>query len=169
MIEWILGKIKSITGEYFWIYRLKGNQNRYRKLEVNSFERKLRVLLHEYYCRKINSYIRIDTDISNVFFYHGARNVFIRKNVIFKGKCIIFQNVTIGDKAVGGPVNDDGIPISDPGKFTVIGEDVLIGANSVIVGDISIGAGAKIAAGATVAKDIPAGATVVCKSTVLLS
>ena len=125
-------------------------------------------MLHNYYCRKINSYISIDTDISGVFFYHGARNVFFRKNVIFRGKCIVFQNVTIGDRAVGGPVDIYGHPVGDPDKYTIIGEDVLIGANSVIIGDISIGEGAKIAAGATVAKDIPAGATVVCKSSVLL-
>ena len=48
MIDLILRKIGAFTGEYFWINRLKRNQTLYRKASVGSFERKARVLLHNY-------------------------------------------------------------------------------------------------------------------------
>jgi serine acetyltransferase len=42
-----------------------------------------------------------------------------------------------------------------------VGNRVVIGANAVVLGNITIGDDAKIGAGAVVVKDVPAGATVV--------
>jgi len=74
---------------------------------------------------------------------HSVGIVLHQTSVIGK-RCKIYQNVTLGNKH--GPK---------------IGDDVIIGANAVVLGDITIGNGAKIGAGAVVLKDVPDGATVV--------
>ena len=60
--------------------------------------------------------------------------------------CLIYQNVTIGE------VNR---------KAPVIGDNCLIGAGAVLIGDIKIGSFVKIGAGAVVNTDIPDHCTVV--------
>jgi serine O-acetyltransferase len=63
--------------------------------------------------------------------------------------CDIKQNVTMGER------NTRGVP--------VIGNNVLIGAGAIILGDIKIGDNAKIAAGAIVLKDVPADTSYISK------
>lgn len=74
---------------------------------------------------------------------HSVGIVLHQTSVIGK-RCKIYQNVTLG--------NADG---------PKIGDDVIIGANAVILGDIKVGNGAKIGAGAVVLRDVPDGVTVV--------
>lgn len=47
------------------------------------------------------------------------------------------------------------------GKVPIIGNNVVIGANCVVIGDVSIGDGAIIGAGSVVTKDVPQNAVVV--------
>ncbi|MEZ9140968.1 MULTISPECIES: hypothetical protein [unclassified Shewanella] len=63
--------------------------------------------------------------------------------------CTIMQNVTIGIKTLGDL------------KGPTISNNVFIGVNAVIVGDICIGEGAKIGAGTFVDFNVPANALVV--------
>ena len=63
------------------------------------------------------------------------------------GNCVIAQNVTIGRK-----FRDEKVP--------VIGNDVYIGANSVVFGEITIGNNVIIGAGSIVDKDVPDNSTV---------
>lgn len=74
---------------------------------------------------------------------HSVGVVLHQTSVIGK-RCRIYQNVTLGN--ANGPK---------------IGDDVIIGANAVILGNVTIGNGAKIGAGAVVVKDVPGGVTVV--------
>ena len=74
---------------------------------------------------------------------HSVGIVLHHMSVIGK-RCQIYQNVTIGG-----------------GLGPKIGDDVIIGANAVILGNIIVGDGAKIGAGAVVVKDVPPGVTVV--------
>lgn len=74
---------------------------------------------------------------------HSVGIVLHQTSVIGK-RCRIYQNVTLGN--ANGPK---------------IGDDVIIGANAVILGDITVGNGAKIGAGAVVLNDVPDGVTVV--------
>lgn len=62
----------------------------------------------------------------------------------------LFQGVTVGGKRAG---KNAGVP--------VIEDDVVIYPNAVIVGRVTIGAGAQIGPGAVVHEDVPAGSTVV--------
>lgn len=61
--------------------------------------------------------------------------------------CTIHQNVTIGDTKGGVPVLED---------------NVSIGAEAIIIGNIRIGNNVKIGAGAIVVDDVSDRATVVC-------
>jgi serine O-acetyltransferase len=58
--------------------------------------------------------------------------------------CQIFHGVTLA-------ADHDGAP--------TVADNVLIGANATVIGPVSIGSGAAIAAGAVVTKDVPAGET----------
>ena len=62
----------------------------------------------------------------------------------------LFQGVTIGGKREGRRA---GVP--------TIENDVVIYANAVVVGEITVGAGAQVGPGAVVFEDVPAGCTVV--------
>ncbi|MFN0091974.1 MAG: serine acetyltransferase [Acidimicrobiales bacterium] len=71
---------------------------------------------------------------------------------VIGARCILRASTTIGN--VRRP---DGTETACP----VIGDDVELGANVVVVGPVSIGARARVGAGAVVVRDVPAGAVAV--------
>lgn len=77
---------------------------------------------------------------------HGLHGIFISRYAQVGEGCRIYQNVTIGEVNRRAPV---------------IGDNCLIGAGAVIVGDIRIGRDVKIGAGAVVCRNVPDGCTVV--------
>ena len=79
--------------------------------------------------------------------YH-LQAIVINANTIIGENCSIRQSLTIGNKGNGG-----GSP--------VIGDNVNIGAQVCIIGDIKIGHNVNIGAGSVVVKDIPSNCTVV--------
>lgn len=79
---------------------------------------------------------------------HGLHGVFISRRAVVGAGCTIYQNVTIGEVE---------------GKAPVIGPDCLIGAGAVLVGEIHVGRGARVGAGAVVCRDVPDGSTVVAQ------
>ena len=79
-----------------------------------------------------------------LFQHNGVGCVISEKAVIGKN-CMFYQHVTVG--ALGGA--------------PIIEDDVLIGANAVLLGNITVHKGAKIGAGAVVLCDVPGGATAV--------
>ena len=58
---------------------------------------------------------------------------------------------------IGNVMGSDGVASASP----VIGDDVELGANVVMVGPLHIGDGARIGAGAVVVKDVPPGGVAV--------
>jgi serine O-acetyltransferase len=93
--------------------------------------------------------------------HHGFGTV-IHTNVVIGRGVTIYQNVTIAMRA--GSQSPYRIHIED---------DVLIGANAVIVSphraDLRIGRGARIGAGTVVSADVPAGCTVISAPASLIS
>lgn len=85
---------------------------------------------------------------------HHGLGVVVHDNVVIGKRVKIWQNVTMAVRA----------PAGSTAKI-IIGDDVMIGANSVIITPfgkgLTIGAGAKVGAGAVVVGDVAAGATVV--------
>lgn len=77
---------------------------------------------------------------------HGLHGIFISRYAVVGENCWIYQNVTIGE------VNR---------KAPVIGDNCMIGAGAIIIGDVKIGNHVKIGAGTVVNRDIPDGCTVV--------
>lgn len=82
----------------------------------------------------------------NISLPHGLHGIFISRYAVVGENCWIYQNVTIGEVKGKGPV---------------IGDNCLIGAGAVIIGDVKIGSYVKIGAGAVVNRDIPDNCTVV--------
>ncbi len=95
------------------------------------------------------------------FGHHGFGTV-IHTNVVIGRKVLIFQNVTIAMRS--GSNSPYRIYIED---------EVLIGANAVVIsphrGDLRIGHGARIGAGAVVNGDVPPGSVVVSAPAVVIS
>lgn len=92
-------------------------------------------------------YIGADTVFNDIpMLPHGLHGIFVSRFAVIGKNCCIYQNVTIGE------VNR---------KAPVIGNNCLIGAGAIIIGDIKIGNNVKIGAGAVVTSNIPDNCTVV--------
>lgn len=97
----------------------------------------------------------VDVDVSpDVHFGHHGFGTVIHSNVTIGRRVLIYQNVTIAFRG----------PTGSPNRI-VIEDGVHIGANAVIIApagrSLRIGSDARIGAGAVVAEDVPAGATVI--------
>lgn len=80
---------------------------------------------------------------------HGM-GVVIGETAIIGDDVMMYHGVTLG-----GMVNDT------VKRHPTIGNNVVLGANAIVLGNITIGDGAKVGAGAIVVKDLPAGKTAV--------
>lgn len=79
---------------------------------------------------------------------HGLGGVYISRYASIGPGCRIYQNVTVGEV---------------DGKAPSIGANCLLGAGCVVIGDVRVGDGARIGAGAVVSHDVPPGCTVVAQ------
>jgi len=71
--------------------------------------------------------------------------IVIGQKVVLGDNCIIYQNVTIGSKNTANYKNS---------KYPVLGDNVTIYPNSIIIGDVKIGNNAIIGAGSLVLDDV---------------
>ncbi len=80
------------------------------------------------------------------------------QGIVVNGQTRIGARVILrASTTIGNVMGADGVASASP----VIGDDVELGANVVIVGPLHIGAGARVGAGAVVVKDVPAGGVAV--------
>lgn len=80
--------------------------------------------------------------------------------IVFGRKCLLAPHVTVTASNYG---IDQGTPVMDQPKIErdiVIGDDVWLGANAVVVAGVTIGDGAIVGAGAVVTRDVPPNAIV---------
>lgn len=90
--------------------------------------------------------IKASTKIGENFeIYHGARGSVVSPGAVIGNNVSLRQNTTIGSKGFNGAE-----------KSPVIEDDVTIGPNVCIIGDVRIGKGAVIGAGSVVVKDVSA-------------
>lgn len=94
--------------------------------------------------------IKFTTKIGEGFtIAHAAHGSVVSPTAIIGKNVSLRQNTTIGSKGFLGAE-----------KSPIIGDNVVIGPNVCIIGDICVGDNAVIGAGAVVVKDVPAGAVV---------
>ena len=136
-------------------YSLGNDLRRYWKLFRRRERTKSRLLRDIYTFRlnrmahKAGGYIGRDAVIAGIpSLPHGLHGIYISRYASIGRDCRIYQNVTIGE------VNH---------KAPQIGNNCLIGAGAVIVGDVKIGDNVKIGAGAVVSRDVPPNCTVVAQ------
>jgi putative colanic acid biosynthesis acetyltransferase WcaB len=84
---------------------------------------------------------------SGLILYH-CFGLVVNQGSTIGDNCILRHGVTIGNKVL-----KDG----SESKCPVLGDNVEIGANAVLIGDIKIGDAAKVGAGSVVTKNIPNG------------
>ena len=127
---------------YWRLFRLRGQAG-------NSLLTDILTFLLNRIAHKRGGYIGRGANIADIpSLPHGLHGIYISRYASIGRECRIYQNVTIGE------VN---------GRAPQIGDNCLIGANAVLVGDIRIGSGARIGAGAAVSFDVPPNATVVAQ------
>lgn len=109
---------------------------------VRVFYRKLFAL----YSFALGYDIKYYTPIGDNFeMFHGARGTVINPNTVIGNNVSVRQNTTIGAKG-----------FHDSQKCPRIEDDVTVGPNACVIGDITIGHHSVIGAGAVVVKDVPA-------------
>ncbi len=111
--------------------------------------RDLALLLQSLSSDQLQVSIHPSASIGTQVFLDHATGIIIGANAMIGDEVTILQNVTIGRKS------------SQPDRAPKIGRGVLLSAGSTIIGDISVGDGAKIGAGALVEQDVPAGCTAI--------
>ncbi|MDI9591037.1 MAG: serine O-acetyltransferase [Acidobacteriota bacterium] len=80
---------------------------------------------------------------------HGM-GVVIGSTAVIGDDCILYQGVTLG--MTGGRPHGK--------RHPTLGSNVLVGTNAVVLGDITVGDGSKVGAGAVVVDDVPRDVTV---------
>lgn len=85
----------------------------------------------------------------NFFIDHGC-GVVIGETTVIGNNVMLFHNVTLG-----------GTGITKTKRHPTIEDNVIIGAGSLILGNITIGKNSKIGAGAIILKDVPKNSTIV--------
>ena len=83
------------------------------------------------------------TRIGMRFAVHHGQGIVVNNRVIIGDDCLIRQGVTLGNRSEG-----------DPYGCPVIGNNVVIGANALVLGRLTVGDGAVIGAGAVVTHNV---------------
>lgn len=131
--------VRGFSEERFWKY--------YQASQKKGFLKVFYTILYMRMASKQCGYIGRETQFKGKpHFPHGLHGIHITRTAKIGNGATIFQGVTIGQNSVGGPE---------------IGDNVMFGANSVVVGPIKIGNNVKIGAGAIVVEDVPDDCTVV--------
>jgi serine O-acetyltransferase len=107
---------------------------------------KLGMLIWAWNTRRSGCHLHLDSEIAPGLCLPHPVAVVIGQGVKVGANATIYQSVTIGK--------------SKADSYPVIGPNVTIFPNAVIIGPITIGAGAVVGAGSVVLKDVPAGAVV---------
>lgn len=109
---------------------------------------KLSYMLYRLFCIYLGIDFHWKIKVGKNFKISHFVGVVVNENVIFGDNCWIRQNTTIGNNIYNN-------------KAPRFGDNVQVGANVVVIGDITIGDNVIIGAGSVVVKDIPNNAVVV--------
>lgn len=141
--------VRRFDERLFWRFYQKGNR------EGRALLSPLYKFLYMRMASKNAGYIGRETILEGPLkLPHGFNGIHISRKARIGKNCTIFQNTTIGQSKDSAPV---------------IGDNCVIGASVLIIGDVKIGNNAKIGAGAIVVEDVPDGATVVGPKAIIIN
>lgn len=106
------------------------------------------LLLHRINRRKYNIEIYPSVILKGDIYIPHAVGIVIGKTAVIGDKCIIFPNVVIGARY--SPYKEN-----NKRRHAIVGDNCIIGAGTNIIGDIVIGNNVTIGANSIVTKDIP--------------
>lgn len=161
MFRKILKLLRIIANPGVWLFFLK----------------KIDLFLEEnFYAQKRIGGMGAGTIIRETALLKVPENIFIGENSHINHYCCVWASpnakITIGNNGLMGPgvkifSSNHGTKLGKPMREQAfkerdvsIGDDVWVGANSVIVAGVTVGSGALIAAGSIVTTDVPANAIV---------
>lgn len=138
-------KLKSTIKKFLPFTDIERKILNYHQRSNKMFNAKHRIVSSYYdylIYKKYNCCISAKCELGkNISFPHPI-GIAIGSGVIIGDNCVIYQNVTLGRK------------YRDISKYPIIGNNVIIYANSVIVGDVKIGNGAIIGCNSVVMRDV---------------
>lgn len=109
------------------------------------------IFSHYYYyssklirCNEINISVK-KLGQNNVIFPHPI-GIVIGNHVEIGKRVVIYQNVTLGTRSINADFK---------GEYPIIEDNVIIYANSILIGNIRIGKNSVIGAGSIITKDLP--------------
>lgn len=111
--------------------------------------RKLALLLAKRMRRRLGADIHPAAQIGRRFTIDHGIGVVIGGTAIIGDDCLVYQNVTLGMTGKHGGK-----------RHPTLGNGVLVGANATVLGNITIGDNARVAAGSVVVHDVPNDVTV---------
>jgi serine O-acetyltransferase len=115
------------------------------------------MLLMAYFFHRINLNIHSIDIVPGAEIGPGLRidhpvGIVIGSNVVIGENCTILHGVTLGTRFLRSEQYDN--------QFPIIGDDVTLGCNSTILGNVVIGSGVNIGANSLVFKSVPSNTTV---------
>ena len=99
--------------------------------------------------------------VGHGFFIDHATGVVIGETAVIGNHVKIYQSVTLGAKSF--PLDENGLPIKHVKRHPTVEDDVILYANSTILGDITIGAGSTVGGNVFLTEDVPADSFVYAK------
>lgn len=143
----MIGELLVQLSGGFWETRERMKKSKFKVI------RYLMMKLYFIYMRENGTVIQPEATFANKpTFPHGPIGIFVSKGAKIGKNCVIFQHVTIGSNT---------ILTSKTKGAPIIGDNVYIGAGSVIIGGITVGNNCRIGANCIVVQNIPDNSLVV--------
>lgn len=117
--------------------------------------------LHNRNIRKYGCEIYPQATIGKNMYMPHCVGIVIGNTAIIGDNCTIYPNVVFGAKYSPGKFNSSGR------RHAKVGDNCVFGANSTIIGDITIGNNVTIGAGAVITKDVPDNAIIIGNNKIL--
>lgn len=113
------------------------------------------MLLHNRNIKRYNCEIYPQADIGTGLYIPHCVGIVVGNTTVLGNNCTIFPNVVFGAAYHSGESNPKGR------RHPLVGDNCVFGANSTIIGAITVGDNVTVGAGAVVSKDIPDNTVVV--------
>lgn len=112
--------------------------------------RKLSIIIYYFSCRRYSCDIHPEAEIGVPFKIGHCSDIVVGPMAVVGSNCYFFNGITIGNKYVG-----------EKDEMPKVGNNVIIGTGSKILGRVSVGSNSIVGASTLVINSIPSGCTIV--------